>query len=230
MRSPLTTDFRPVAAGEVDVRLIAPWGQEPAGAVVTVSETEAERLVQRGMGERLDNRYVTKSTEGLVIKSFGPAVVKAGDDDRRWRVIASDATLDRGGDIVDPAGWKIPAHVPFLFSHDRTQPVGRAVNIEVAAGRLLATCDFLPAGIDPTADRVAGMVRHGTLAAVSVGFMPLEREPRRDGSGWVYRKAELWEVSWVAVPANPSAGVVGPAKAQAEAVDRIEAKLRAAGW
>lgn len=229
MRSPLTTDFRPATSGEVDVRLIAPWGQEPAGAVVTVSEAEAERLVKRGMGERLSHRYVTKSTEGLVIKSFGPAVVKAGDDDRRWRVIASDATLDRGGDIVDPAGWKIPAHVPFLFSHNHTLPVGKAVNIEVSAGRLTATCEFLPVGIDPTADRVAGMVRHGTLAAVSVGFMPLDREPR-NGGGFVYRKAELWEISWCAVPANPNAGVIGPAKATAEAVERIQAKLRSVGW
>ncbi|MBK3776184.1 hypothetical protein GAY31_18840 [Azospirillum brasilense] len=139
-----------------------------------------------------------------------PAVVElqAG---RRIRVIASTAREDREGDIIEVTGWDLTAfrrNPVVLFNHDPSKPIGRCVDIGVMNGRLEATVEFPPAGTSPLADEVHGLVRHGAVSALSVGFLPLETKPIPSGRGLRIAKAELLELSLVSVPANPDCVVI----------------------
>jgi len=64
-----------------------------------------------------------------------------------------------------------------LLNHDPSKPIGRCVDIGVVNGRLEATVEFPPVDTSPLADEVHGLVRHGAVSAVSVGFLPRETKP-----------------------------------------------------
>jgi hypothetical protein len=77
--------------------------------------------------------------------------------------------------------------------------LGKWVNVSVLDKRLVMEPDFAPADANPMAGYCQKLVEGGYQNTVSVGFIPLER------NGSVITKAELLEVSWVPVPANPEA-------------------------
>ena len=64
------------------------------------------------------------------------------------------------------------------------------------------------------------------LKAVSVGFQPIEANPRKSG-GYEFVRSALHEVSLVAVPANPSALAVAKAAYTPEIADIVFAKAGA---
>lgn len=137
------------------------------------------------------------------------AVLKAAKGARRFRAIASAGTVDRAGDIVEPSGWRLESYRKnpvILVSHDsQGLPVARATHIAVEGRALAIEGQFPPAGTSARADEAWDLIEAGILGAVSVGFLPLKAEPRRDGMGWRYLEQDLLEVSLVSVPANPDA-------------------------
>lgn len=101
---------------------------------------------------------------------------------RRVRVIAATSDLARDGFILAVGGLAVEnfrRNPIVLWSHDPTQPVGKATDIAVANGRLLATIDFAAEGISECADRVCGLVKGGVVSGVSIGFDILETQPDR---------------------------------------------------
>jgi HK97 family phage prohead protease len=145
--------------------------------------------------------------------------------DRTIIAIASDATLDRTGDIMVASGCDATAykHNPVVLrDHDPTRPVGTA-SVIAKSGRLEAVVKFAPQGISETADETYALVKAGVLNGVSIGFRPIESEPLSRG-GVKFTKWELLEISIVAVPANPSALIVQrsyPRKAGASARGKV---------
>lgn len=131
-----------------------------------------------------------------------------GDSDpRQITVVATDATPDRMSDIVDPAGARLDnfrRNPVVLAQHDTTQPIARCSSIGMQGSQIVAKIQFPPAGVNQRSDEYLGMVRAGILSAVSIGFMPISGEPIR-GGGYRYTDWELYELSIVSVPANPSA-------------------------
>jgi HK97 family phage prohead protease len=119
------------------------------------------------------------------------------------RVIASDDTLDRQGERVIAKGWDLNnfmGNPVMLVSHDyKKLPVG-TWKVYLKDDKLIAE----PEKYAKTQDGkdVKSLVDDGILNAVSVGFIPLERDSR---DYTVITKAELLEISWVSVPANPNA-------------------------
>jgi phage head maturation protease len=65
------------------------------------------------------------------------------------------------------------------------------------------------------ADEYCALAKSGVIKAVSVGFIPIVREPLRDGS-FRFTKWELLELSLVSVPANPNALVIERSLGQRE--------------
>jgi HK97 family phage prohead protease len=126
--------------------------------------------------------------------------------------VASDATLDRAGEIIEPAGWRLDnyRHNPvFQNAHNYGNilfTLGRAQAVEVRAGRLFLRVLFA-VEINPLARVAYQLYRGGFLNAVSVGFVPLRWETGNDRTPWRRRfvEQELLEVSAVSVPANPNA-------------------------
>jgi HK97 family phage prohead protease len=135
----------------------------------------------------------------------------AGKVDGSLSYVLSDATVDRYGDVIEPAGWMLDqfrSNPIALFNHSPNQPIGRWRNIRVDDDRLVA--DFVPAaaGTSRRTDEILSLIEQNILRATSVGFLGIESEPldpKRPGAGTRYTRQELLETSIVSVPANPAA-------------------------
>jgi HK97 family phage prohead protease len=141
---------------------------------------------------------------------------------RRYRFLASNDSLDRQGERIARGAWVLDAYRKnpiVLVHHDyRSLPVGRTVSIFEDERGLVADIEFDDQ--DPTARLVESKVQRGFLNAISVGFRSLETRPDpTDRTVLVHTRAELLEVSLVAVPANPEALVLQRALQHQLAVD-----------
>jgi HK97 family phage prohead protease len=163
------------------------------------------------------------------------AVVKNDGGDRRLTFTISTGTLDRDKDRIDPGGWATTAYADnpiVLWAHKYDQPpVAKTVALHKGLTGLVATAEFAETAF---ASDVFDLYRGGFLRAVSVGFIPLEREPNEFG-GFDIKAAELLEFSCVAVPSNPEALVQLAAKGLAlerpphDVDDLVEQALRILG-
>ncbi len=130
--------------------------------------------------------------------------------ERQVRVVASTPTVDRAGDIVVAEGIDLAAYKGnpvILWNHDPSSPIARCIEIGVKDGQLEAVAQFPPEGTDALADRLYGLIKAGVINATSIGFNPVKETPIK-GGGMTVEQAELWEFSFVSVPANPDALVV----------------------
>jgi HK97 family phage prohead protease/HK97 family phage major capsid protein len=124
--------------------------------------------------------------------------------------VLSDATRDRYGDVIEPAGWQLDnfkANPIALFSHQSSFPIGNWENVRVEGGKLIA--DYIPAdpGTSERVDEVNSLIRQNVLKATSVGFNPIEStpiDPAKPYDGTRFTRQELLETSIVSVPANPA--------------------------
>ena len=154
-----------------------------------------------------------------------------GDESSPMTFVASTEEVDRHGDVVSVAGWKLDAYRKnpvFLWAHDYARPaIGRATQVWTASSReagsgaggeagggpalmsgaLLVKVEFAPT---PFAQEVASLYRGGYQKGVSVGFRPLRYEERRHPQtgkflGIRFTEQVLLEVSAAPVPANENA-------------------------
>lgn len=131
--------------------------------------------------------------------------VKAVYDPKTKLAVASTATVDRMGEIIDQEGWDLTnykSNPVLLFAHnDREIMIGNAKNIRVDksidGGALVFEPDFHEE--TETARAIKALFEQGRMKTFSVGFLPTEME------GNTYTKQELLEISAVNVPANPDA-------------------------
>lgn len=125
--------------------------------------------------------------------------------------VLSDATVDRMGDIIDPAGWDLKhfkKNPIALFGHSSSFPIGTWADLKVEGGRLLGRLQLAAKGTSARLDEIISLVEQGVLRAVSVGFRSSKSEPIDKDDPWGgtrYIKQELLETSLVAVGANPAA-------------------------
>jgi HK97 family phage prohead protease len=131
--------------------------------------------------------------------------------------VISTAGMDRHGTVISPDGWDLSnfKRNPIMaFQHNTgsTDPddIIGTWDIRVEGGQLLGKPIYEPEDLNPKADKIRRKVEHGTLRAVSVGFIPREwhwgDEKKGEKRDVLYLdKNELLEVSIVAVPSNPDA-------------------------
>ncbi len=163
----------------------------------------------------------------------GGRVLKFADDalaPRRIRVVASNETVDRMQDVLEAAGAKLEnfrRRPTVLAQHDATKPIARCSSIERKGSQIIATIDFPDPGVSALSDEYYNLVKADILGAVSVGFLPLEWEPIRNG-GYRFTSWELLELSIVSTPANPDALVfersIGRSAEQRAAIQRALAR------
>lgn len=121
---------------------------------------------------------------------------------------ASTGAVDRQNEVVEQSGWDLDSYrmnPVVLDSHkyDSIEDIiGRAVRVEVINGVLEADIIFAD---NEKGECAAGLVAQGFLRTVSVGFRSLERRPGAAGQPLTHTRAELLEISLVAVPANSEA-------------------------
>jgi HK97 family phage prohead protease len=142
-------------------------------------------------------------------RTTAPRRVKflGGVSDRQVRVVASDGTTDRMGDILDPAGCQLAnfrRNPIVLAQHNSEEPIARCPSITANDVQVTALIEFPAAGVNVRSDEYLALLKSGVLGAVSVGFLPLARSPLQ-GGGWRYTAWELLELSVVSIPANANA-------------------------
>jgi len=134
-------------------------------------------------------------------KLYLKAVVKK--DEGKITVIASNSSIDRQGESIDQKGWDLTNFLKnpiMLWAHNYDElPLGVWDNIRVTDRGLEMDANFASKEANPKAENVRLLVEEGIEKTVSVGFIPQERD------GHIITKAELLEVSFVPVPANPEA-------------------------
>lgn len=164
----------------------------------------AGRLVTRTAADGSSVEVVERE---FALRSYDP-------ETRTGEIIASDATVDRYGDIVEASGWRLENYRrnPVMLidhSYSVNDIVGQAFP-RIEGGALVARFVLDDPATNRQASIVASLIKNRSLRAVSVGFTAKAYEPILDDDGnWTggfrFTDQELLEISWVAVPANPSA-------------------------
>jgi HK97 family phage prohead protease len=134
-----------------------------------------------------------------------PAKASAGG--RSYTFTISTAGVDRLGDSVSVAGWRLgnfAKNPVVLFAHDSSSlPIGKG-RVWTDGAKLKGAVQFSANGA-----AVEELVKDGVLRATSVGFIPgtweLSRDPARKGGINFLEGHELLEFSIVPVPANAEA-------------------------
>lgn len=141
--------------------------------------------------------------------TFGTRAATDSEPDG-YDFVMSDGSVDRIDDVINQDGWqlaKFRKNPVALFGHDKSTIIGKWAKVRIENGALVGTLKLLAAGKNALVDYVRALLDERMLNAVSVGFIPLEFEPRPGAKrgGYVYTKSELLECSAVAVPANANA-------------------------
>jgi HK97 family phage prohead protease len=121
---------------------------------------------------------------------------------------------DLQGDIIEPGAYKQAIvsqgnGYPLLWAHQQSEPLGLAKVSDSAAG-LVVNGSMVMA--DPAAQRAYAHLKAGSIKGLSIGFnLPPESSGKvtygADGTRTI-REIKLFEISLVAIPANPAAQVV----------------------
>jgi len=134
--------------------------------------------------------------------------------------VASTYDKDRHGTILNQKNWNLDNFNanPIIGYQHNVYGEGSSPNPDDQLGygrayidgdELLIDITFEPAEINPLAEKIFKKIQHGSLRAVSVGFVPLKNEDgkygeERDGAYHFFGQ-ELLEVSVVNIPSNPKA-------------------------
>ena len=136
--------------------------------------------------------------------------------DREARTIdfvVSNGSVDRDGDIIDPAGWVLDDYVKnpvVLWGHNSTAPaVAQAIEIGVQNDALVARAQFPSREESASAFELFQLYAGGYMRAVSAGFQVKSASDILDDDGR-YRgmhshEHDLWEFSLVTIPSNREA-------------------------
>jgi len=191
-----------------------------------------------------------------VVKDFDR---KKAEETRTIPFIASTDDVDRHGTVVNQSGWKLDNFNvnPIIgYQHDvyggglcnKADPddvigggVAKVADLAAkdstpARKQLEIDITFEPKELNEHADKIFRKILHGTLRAVSVGFMPIGdgRFGRKDEDGEIVDKdiyffdgQELLEVSVVNIPANAQALRRSFRNSTAEAIRVLKKELGA---
>lgn len=141
---------------------------------------------------------------------------------------------DSYGDIIAPgafaesvAAFKAEDRTPaLLWAHDSSEPIGKWLSLEEDRHGL-AVAGKLTLATQRGAEAHA-LMKDGALA-LSIGFRIAPGGSSYEGSNRILKKVELFEISAVAMPANPAAKVTGVKSAafgRPQNVRDFEAALR----
>jgi HK97 family phage major capsid protein/HK97 family phage prohead protease len=152
----------------------------------------------------------------MLTRAFAALEVKRIDvATREIEGIATTPTADRGGDVIDPTGASFTLPMPLLWQHDHRCPVGEVIAAHVDAAGIRVTARFAqveePGALRDTLDHAWQSVKARLVRGLSIGFKPLEAEPRnpRNPSSGLHIKRWLWaELSAVTIPMNVEATIL----------------------
>lgn len=143
------------------------------------------------------------------------AVTKGLAADGTLHAVASNARVDRDGEVILPSAFakhldRYLANPVILSAHthrayDGTPTIiGSAQRVAIESEQLVFDMKFAST---PIAAQWKSLYAEGHARAFSVGFIPISGEwkEQAEGNVYVWTEVELLEISAVPVPANPEA-------------------------
>ena len=159
-------------------------------------------------------RHIILSNGQTGLRTAIPITVAVPDDTEQAviDIRVSDETVDRYGEIITAAGWRLENYRKNPVIQNAHQygdilfTLGRALRTEVVGSALIQRWQFA-VDVNPFARIAYGLYRGGFLNTASVGFIPIRWEDGNAKTTWRrrYLEQELLEVSAVGIPANPNA-------------------------
>lgn len=164
-------------------------------------------------------------------------VFKAGtqSDEDPLEFVLSEESVDMMGDVIRADGWQLKnfkKNPIALMGHNHKDILGVWTHVRVEGKKLIGRLKLAEEGTSELIDTVRKLVEQRILKAVSVGFMPKEGEPRDKNDPWggyEFTKSILYEVSLVAVPANPNALAIAKAISSPDVAEKLFARLGSDG-
>jgi HK97 family phage prohead protease len=133
-------------------------------------------------------------------------VSSAASGKRLFTGIASTPSVDHDGDIVEPKGASFTLPIPFLWQHDRKDPIGWITSADVQDHGILVKGEVAKIeGDSALAQRLSSAwdyISAGLVKGLSVGFKVKERQGNR------IRKWGWFELSAVTMPANGECSIL----------------------
>lgn len=131
--------------------------------------------------------------------------------DRILEGVASSASTDIAGDVLEPKGAKFELPMPLLMQHDRDRPVGNVIAAKVDADKITIRAQLVKdSGLDYV-EQAWKQLTAGLVRGLSVGAAPLAAEPILDKDGrftGIRYTAWRWlELSAVTLPMNVDATI-----------------------
>lgn len=144
----------------------------------------------------------TKEIAEILEKQLSEVDAKAIDEGGMFRVVATDETKDRDGDIITLDWWEVENYLknPVILAnhyYSIENIIGKATKIYAKDNQIIVEGIFSKS--NPLGVLAQRLYEEWMLKTVSVWFIGKERD------GEKITKKELLELSFVAVPANPSA-------------------------
>lgn len=138
-------------------------------------------------------------------------VKSVNEDERIITGIASTPSPDRDGDIMEPEGARFRGDTPFLWQHDRSQPIGTCSPKMVKEGlqitaKLVKPTPDMPSQLVARLDEAWASIKAGLVRGLSIGFRPIEYSFLDEG-GIRFLSWDLLEVSAVTIPANAECNI-----------------------
>lgn len=145
-------------------------------------------------------------------RAYSILTIKALDKEQRIiEGIASTPSLDRVGDIVEPKGMEFGEHVPLLWQHNHSQPIGHVISAKVTDAGIYIKAKFAEVIEDGELkkflDYAWQSVQSKLVRGLSIGFRSIESARIDGGDGIRFLKWELLELSAVTIPANADATI-----------------------
>lgn len=155
----------------------------------------------------------TPEQERITHRAYSVLSIKAVDDERREITgIATTPETDRLGDVVEPKGAEFKLPLPFLWQHDREQPIGHVTQARVTKEGIEIKAKILrtpePGRLKDRLDEAWQSIKLGLVRGLSIGFHPQESARIEGTFGFRFMKWLWLELSAVTIPANAEASIL----------------------
>lgn len=142
--------------------------------------------------------------------------IKSADPGKLYfRGVATTASPDHAGDIVEPAGAEFSLPLPLLRQHRQAEPIGEVFQATATESGIEVEARGPDNGAGsklPYLVEAWEQIRARLVKGLSVGFQPLDYDLIRDAkgnpTGGLHFKRWRWlELSAVTIPMNPDAAL-----------------------
>ncbi|MFA2866790.1 HK97 family phage prohead protease [Acinetobacter pittii] len=142
-------------------------------------------------------------------------IKSVNEEQRTLEGIATTPSPDRVDDIVEPKGAQFTLPVPFLWQHNRDEPIGQVIEAKVTDEGILVKVQLVkPDDVESETlkERLReawDSIKTGLVRGLSIGFGAIEYTEIAGTWGIRYVKWDWRELSAVTIPANVEATITG---------------------